>query len=577
MALRSIWRPTKDEVVADNGAVASERPLTSEVGIDVLRKGGNAVDAAVAMGFCAAVVEPQSSCIAGHGQMLVHMDGKTIALDFSHRAPKAARADMYRVLGQTERGNGLYRVEDQANFIGYQSIGVPGVTAGLCKAHELYGSLPLEQLMEPAIHYAEEGYLPDYSNILSISDAMADFIKYGEVAKIFLPDARPPRIGIDKVVQRDLGQTLRRIAELGKDGLYEGDIPHAVEEDMKKSGGYLRVEDFTDYEVEVSEVARVSYRGHEIIGVPVPSGCTTALQTFSILDNLDTASMAHNSPEYLHVFIEAARHAFADRYHYLGDPDFTRIPLKGILSRDYGAQIANTIDRNQAVLEAERNKQPWVTFADKPLHDPWQFDDQPRPEEAAHASPSSIGDCTTHYGVIDKNRNMVSCTQTAVGSFGSHVIVPGTGLLFTNGMIVFNPMPGTVNSIAGYKRGLANMVPLLVLRDGKPLLSVGAPGGRKIMNCNTQIILNVLDHNMGIQEAIAAPRVDAADRETFVDSRIDESTVAALRQMGHKIEVVEESAAQSGFAVPVGLMINSETGRIHAGADVFRQAEARGF
>ena len=172
---------------------------------------------------------------------------------------------------------------------------------------------------------------------------------------------------------------------------------------------------------------------------------------------------------------------------------------------------------------------------------------------------------------------MVSCTQTAVGGFGSRVIVPGTGLLHTNGMIVFNPMPGAANSIAGYKRGLANMVPLLALRDGKPMLSVGAPGGRKIMNCNAQIIMNVLDHKMGIQQAIAAPRVDAADRETFVDSRIDEDSIEALRRMGHNVGVVQEGAAQGGFAVPVGLMVNPDTGQIHAGADVFRQAEARGF
>ena len=577
MGLRSVLRPSKDEVIAENGAVASERPMTSEVGIDVLRKGGNAVDASVAMGFCAAVVEPQSSCIAGHGQMLVHLDGKTTALDFSHRAPKAAKADMYKIIGQVEQGNGLYEVEDQANFVGYQSIGVPGTTAGLCKAHEMFGTLPLEQLMEPAIHYAEEGYLPDWHNVFSIGQSMADFEKFGEAARIFLPNGHPPRMGIDKVVQRDLGQTLRRIAIQGRAGMYEGEIPHAVEEYITKHGGYLSAQDFSDYKVGVSEPARVWYRGNEIIGIPMPSGCTTALQLLSVLDNFDMGTLPHNSPEYLHLFIEAARHAFADRYHYLGDPDFVRVPLDGILSEGYAKSVAGTIDRSRAALEGERDLQPWVAYADAALHDPWQFEKQPRPVEALSASPPSLEDCTTHYGVIDKDRNMVSCTQTAVGGFGSRVIVPGTGLLHTNGMIVFNPMPGAANSIAGYKRGLANMVPLLVLRDGKPMLSVGAPGGRKIMNCNAQIIMNVLDHKMGIQQAIAAPRVDAADRETFVDSRIDEDAIEALRRMGHNVGVVQESAAHGGFAVPVGLMVNPDTGRIHAGVDVFRLAEARGF
>jgi gamma-glutamyltranspeptidase/glutathione hydrolase len=577
MALRSVWRPWKDEVVADGGAVASERPLTSEVGIDVLRQGGNAVDAAVAMGFCAAVVEPQSSCVAGHGQMLVHMNGRTTALDFSHRAPKAATPDMYNILRQVEHGNGLYEVEGHANAVGHLSAGVPGTIAGMCKAHEMFGTLPLEQLVEPAIHYASEGYLPDWQNVFAIGQAMNDFQKYGEPARVFLPNGLPPRMGVDKVVQRDLADTLRRVARHGKAGVYEGEVPHAVEEYMRANGGCLSAADFHDYEVVVLEPASITYRGIEILGVPVPSGCTTAMQILNVLDNFDVAALGHNSAEYLHLFVEAARHAFADRYRYLGDPDFGPVPMRGILSDGYARSVAATVDTERAALEGRSDKQPWVEYADEALHDPWVFDPQPRPLVEAAASPPSVGDCTTHYGAIDADRNMVSCTQTAVGGFGSRVIVPGTGLLLTNGMVVFNPKPGAANSIAGYKRGLANMVPLLALRDGEPMLSIGAPGGRKIMNCNAQIIMNVIDFGMGIQEAIAAPRVDAADRETYVDSRIDSGTVDALRDMGHGVEVVEETPAQGNFAVPVGLMVDGDTGRIHAGVDVFRQAEARGF
>ena len=577
MALRSVWRPQKDEVVADNGAVASERPLTSEVGLEALRQGGNAVDAAVAMGFCAAVVEPQSSCVAGHGQMLVHLNGRTTALDFSHRAPKAATPDMYRILRQVEHGNGLYEVEGQANAVGPLSAGVPGVAAGLCKAHELFGTLPLEQLMEPAIHYADEGYYPDWNNVFAIGQAMADFQKYGEPARVFLPNGLPPRLGVDKVVQRDLADTLRRVAKRGKAGMYEGEVPHAVEEYMAANGGCLSAADFRDYEVVVAEPASVTYRGVEIVGIPVPSGCTTALQLLNVLDNFDVASLGHNSPRYLHLFIEAARHAFADRYRYLGDPDFGPVPVAGMLSDGYAREVASAVDTERAALEGRTDAQPWVAFADDALHDPWAFDPLARPLVGAAASPPSVGDCTTHYGAIDADRNMVSCTQTAVGGFGSRVIVPGTGLLLTNGMVVFNPKPGAANSIAGYKRGLANMVPLLALRDGKPFVSVGAPGGRKIMNCNAQILMNIIDFGMGMQEAIAQPRVDAADRETYVDSRIDGGTVDALRGMGHSVELAQETAAQGNFAVPVGLLVGEDTGRIHAGADVFRLAEARGF
>ena len=576
--MRSTWRPAKDEVVSDTGAVASARRLTSEVGVEVLRQGGNAVDAAVAVGFCLAVVEPASSCIAGHGQMLIHINatGETAALDFSHRAPRAARADMYRIVGQAEKGNAIYRVEGEANESGHLSVGVPGVTAGLCKAHALFGTLPLEQLLEPAIHYAEEGFDLDWRTALTISDSMAELSAKPGAAAVFLPGGRPPRSGVERLVQRDLGRTLRAVARKGADALYRGEIPQAVAEDMARNGGALAAADFHDYTVQVSRPARTAYRGREVLAVPVPGGGTTELQTLGILDGFDVGTLGHNSPEYLHLFIEVARHAFADRYRYLGDPDFVPAPLEGMLSREYAEEVGKAIDRSRAALEGERGLQPWTAYADRALHDPWAYDSSPRPEGIMPASAPSAGDCTTHFGIVDGDRNMVACTQTAVGGLGSRVVVPGTGILLTNGMIVFNPRPGAANSIAGYKRGLSNMGPLLVLRDGKPFLNLGAPGGRKIMNCVTQVAMNVIDHGMGIQEAIGAPRVDAADRESFADSRIDESVVEDLRGMGHVVETVDESAAQGGFASPVGLMVAPETGRIHAGVDVFRMSEARG-
>jgi gamma-glutamyltranspeptidase/glutathione hydrolase len=341
------------------------------------------------------------------------------------------------------------------------------------------------------------------------------------------------------------------------------------------------VEDFTGFEVLIGGPTRIRYRGYDVLGIPVPSGCTTMLQTLNILENFDLGSLDHNSTEHLHLFIEAARHAFADRYRYLGDPEYVPVPLRGMLSTEYASEVARAIDRDGAALEDERERQPWLTFADATLHDPWLHDDRPKPDDELWASPPSEGDCTTHFGVIDKDRNMVACTQTAVGSFGSCVVTPGTGVLFTNGMVTFNPMPGAANSIVGGKQSLANMVPTLVLRDGMPFLSVGAPGGRKIMNCITQIVTNIVDHGMGIQEAIGVPRVDAADRETYVDSRIDESTVEALQRMGHNIAVVQMDAAHTGyltgFARPSGLMVDPESNRVHAGAEVFNLTEARGY
>ena len=580
---RSIWRPDKDEVVVEHGAVATAHPIAAQVGVDILKSGGNAVDAAIATGFCLNVVEPASSSIAGHGQMIVHIAAqndrnpdRSVAIDYGHRAPRAATADMFRVIGQAVKGNGIYEVEDQANAVGHRSVGVPGVTAGMCRAHELFGSLPLERLLEPAVHYAREGFEVDPTTCLQIARNMPNLLRFGETAHIFLSDGYLPPPGA-KVVQRDLANTLELIGKNGKDALHKGEIAAAIDDEMRRNDGILSSQDLADYEAQILQPVRSTYRNHDILGSPVPAGTITALQTLNILENFDFRRLAHGSPEHLHLYTEAARHAFADRYSFLGDPDFGPVPLDGIMSSEYAREIANSINPEDAKLEAERELQPWVAYANNPLHDPWRYDPQPRPEHASPASPPSDGDCTTHFSIIDKDRNMVACTQTAVGAFGSNVIVPGTGVLLTNGMVIFNPMPGTANSIAGFKRGLNNMTPVLVLRDGQPFLTVGAPGGRRIICRIAHIISNVVDFGMSIQEAITAPSVDAAERETFVDHRIDPQTVEALAGMGHNVEVVAEPATGGGFSRPRGVMIDPETGLLHAGVHPFGPDEARGY
>ena len=575
---RSVWRPDKDEVVVEHGAVATAHPLAAQAGVDILKSGGNAVDAAVATGFCLNVIEPWNSSVAGHGQMIVHMatEGRSVAIDYGHRAPKAATADMFRVTGQTVEGNGIYEVEDRANAVGHLSVGVPGVTAGMCRAHEMFGVMSLEQVLEPAIHYAREGFEVDPTTCLMIARAMPNLVRYGEAASIFLSDGFPPSTGA-KVVQRDLADTMERISREGKDALYRGEVAAAIDEEMRRNGGVLCAEDLAAYEAHVLEPVSVSYRGYELLGSPAPAGTTTTLQTLSILESFDLDGLTHASPEHLHLFVEAARHAFADRYSFVGDPDFGPVPLNGILSREYAQEIARTIDREVASLENERELQPWVSYADSNLHDPWRFDPQPMPEHAVMASPPSEGDCTTHLSVIDSDRNMVACTQTAVGGFGSGVVVPGTGIVLTNGMIVFNPMPGAANSIAGYKLGLNNMAPVLALRDGNPFFSLGAPGGRRIMCRIAHVISNVIDFGMSMQEAITAPSIDAAERETFVDHRIDPQTVEMLASMGHNVEVVPELFTEWGFSRPRGVMVDPETGLLHAGVQPTGTDEARGY
>ncbi len=578
MNTRSIWRPDKDEVVVEHGAVATAHPIAAQVGVDILKSGGNAVDAAIATGFCLNVVEPASSSIAGHGQMVIHMpaEGRSVAIDYGHRAPRAAHADTFRVIGQAVTGNGIYEVEGRANAIGHRSVGVPGVTAGMCRAHELFGSLPLEQLLEPAVHYAREGFDADPTTRLQIASNMSNLARQKESARIFMPSGFPPPAGA-KVIQRDLADTIEQIGKQGKNALHAGEIAEAIDDEMRRNDGLLSSQDLADYEAQVLEPVKTSYRGYELLGSPVPAGLTTGLQTLHILEQFDLEHRAHGSPEHLHLFIEAARHAFADRYHFLGDPDFGAVPLDGILSKNYAQEIAKSIDREKADLEAERELQPWVAYADSPLHDPWRYDQQPKPERSAPASPPSEGDCTTHLSVIDSERNMVACTQTAVGGFGSGVVVPDTGVLLSNGMVVFNPKPGTANSIAGFKRGLNNMSPVLLLRDGQPFLTVGAPGGRRIICRIAQVISNVIDFGMSMQDAITAPSVDAAERETFIDHRIEPATTERLAQMDHNIELVPEPFTGGGFSRPRGVMIHPDTNLLHAGVHPFGPDEARGY
>ena len=576
MNTHSVYRPDKDEVVVEHGAVATAHPVAAQVGVDILKSGGNAVDAAIATGFCLNVVEPASSSIAGHGQMIVYIaaERRTVAIDYGHRAPQAATPDTFRVIGQAVTGNGIYEVEEHANAIGHRSAGVPGVTAGMCRAHELFGSLPLELLLEPAVHYARQGFEADPSIRLQIASNMPNLARYKETARVFMPDGYPPPPGA-KVVQRDLADTLERISKKGKNALHKGEIAAAIDEEMRRNDGLLTARDLAEYEAEVRHPVNTHYRGYELLTCPVTAGTITPLQTLNILENFDLRE--HGSPEHLHLFIEAARHAFADRYSFVGDPEFVPVPFEGLLSKDYARHISNSIDTDTANLEHERELQPWVAYIDNPLHDPWNYDPQPRPDQALSASPPSEGDCTTHFSVIDRDRNMVACTQTAVGGFGSSVIVPGTGVLLSNGMVVFNPKPGAANSIAGFKRGLNNMSPVVALKNSKSFLTVGAPGGRRIICRIAHVISNVIDFGMTMQEAITAPSVDAAERETFIDHRIDSQTVETLARMGHNVSVVPEPSTGGGFSRPRGVMIDPDTGLLHAGVHPFGPDEARGY
>ena len=367
MALRSVFRPDREEVEAENGIVAAMHPLAAEAGLEMLRKGGNAVDAAVATGFAISVVEPNNSCIAGVGFMLVHLAsgageypaGADVVVEYGPRSPLAARADMYRVTGP---GSGIstYQTEGDENTHGYRSIAVPGTAAGLCRAHQLMGTLPLEQVMEPAIQYAHDGFESYWALTLVVAANMKQLQRFPVASDLFLPGGFPPGYlsdpssadeGAYVVRQRDLADLLRRISKGGAAAMYEGEVAAAIEEDMKANGGLITRRDLAERKPEVRTPLRLPYRGrYEILSATAPNGAWTALQTMNILERFDLDSLDFGSAEHLHLFVEVARHAFADRYHYMADPEFVDVPLKGLLSKEYARELAGGIDMERGLL-----------------------------------------------------------------------------------------------------------------------------------------------------------------------------------------------------------------------------------
>jgi gamma-glutamyltranspeptidase / glutathione hydrolase len=584
MVLRSHWLPDKAEVVAEHGMVVAKHPLAADAGIEILQEGGNAVDAAVATGFALCVVKPMMTGIGGIGYLLLHdaARGEQWCFDGAPRAPLAARPDIYEVIGESTDGIGLYQVRSDENKEGYRAPAVPGVVAILCGAHERYGRLPLSRVLEPAIRLAADGWPVDWLTVAHTANGMRLLSSNREAASIFLPSGRPPAWGppAERLVQRDLAETLRRIARDGTDGFYGGDIADAIDRDMRENGGLIARQDLARYPRRVERPLAVRYRGVEALIPPMPCGATTALETLRILERFDLAGAGQNSVESLHLFIEAARRAYADRFHYLGDPEFVPVPLTGLLSDGHADDLAAHVRRDRASMTAAPgDAQPWVRFgSERPAGDPWRFDPGRRPAPVTAGAAGDDGDtCTTHFAVVDRDRNAVNCTITAAGLFGAGVVTPTTGILWNNGMTWFNPVPGTANSIAPGKRALTNMSPVIVLRDGRPWFVVGAPGGRKIVNAVAQVIGNVVDHGMSLQQAITAPRIDASANETLADIRLDPAVVEALRERGHIVTVVEDSTAQAMFARPLGILIDPEDGRLHSGLSPAHMAEARGM
>ncbi|MFE8146847.1 gamma-glutamyltransferase [Brenneria goodwinii] len=517
-------------VEAKNGMVVSSQYLASQVGVDIMKMGGNAIDAAVAVGYAQAVVNPCCGNIGGGGFMTIHLaNGRDTFINFRETAPAAASADMYLdAEGNVKKGASLY---------GYLAAGVPGTVLGLDTAQQKYGRLSREQVMAPAIKLARYGFELTRADTDILDTTVARFKNDPESARIFLrPDGSPLQPG-DKLVQRDLANTLQAIADNGPDAFYKGKIPQAVEQAAKQGGGILTAADFANYHITETAPVSCDYRGYTFVSSPPPSSGGIAIcEILNIVEGYDLKAMGFNSAASVHVLTEAMRHAYMDRNTYLGDPEFVRNPVNRLLSKDYAAEIRSKIEPENAT--PSRQVEPGIGPHEKPE--------------------------TTHYSIVDNQGNAVSTTYTVNGRFGAVVIAPGTGFFLNDEMDDFTTkvgeknlyglVQGERNSIAPGKRPLSSMSPSLVTKDGKVFMVLGSPGGSRIISITLQAALNVIDHGMAPQEAVDAPRIHhqwLPDEVYYEQRGLSADTLALLKLRGYKM--VEQTPWGAAELILVGL------------------------
>ena len=526
-------------VSSEHGMVVAQEKIGARIGADILRQGGNAVDAAVATGFALAVTYPRAGNIGGGGFMVIHSAERreNVAIDYRETAPAAATRDMF--LGADGKPD-IAKSRDSA-----LSIGVPGTVAGLALALEKYGSgqFTLADLLKPAIELARDGFV--------IADDMADTLpgiarrlsRWPASAKIFSRgDGSSLREG-DTLVQTDLAATLSAIAAQGARGFYQGPVAEKLAAAVRDAGGIMTVDDLTSYQPVIRAPVRGSYRGYEIISMPPPSsGGVVLLETLNILEGFPLPDMKQGAAPSLHVMIEAMKRAYADRARYLGDPDFISAPVATLMSKEYAAKQRASIDLDRAT--------PWT--------DALSATPPPPPRESSN---------TTHYSVVDSRGNAVSNTYTLNFPYGVGLIAEGTGVLLNNELDDFTAAPGASNAfgLVGFeanlpgpgKRPLSSMSPTIVLKDGKPVLVTGSPGGSRIISTVLQVIVNVLDYRMDVATAVAAPRLHHQWLPDVV--RIERGfaadALAELRARGHEvIEPLGQTSANSIAVTPNGLL-----------------------
>ncbi|MDR3165027.1 MAG: gamma-glutamyltransferase [Synergistaceae bacterium] len=531
----------------ENGLVLSSHRLADEIGQSVLDNGGNAVDAAVAVGYALAVVLPAAGNVGGGGFAIIHNAGReTAAIDFREKAPLAASRDMYL----DKDGN----VIPEASTVGYKAAGVPGTVAGLNAMLAKYGTKPLAEIIAPSIKLAEEGFATNEFGEITMADYAERFARFESSRKYFLkPDGSTYKEG-ELFVQKDLAEVLKRIAVSGDEGFYRGTTAKLIADDMAKNGGLITLKDLEEYNVVWRAPVSGKYRGYDIISMSPPSsGGTHLLQILNVMSCADIGALGFASSDTLHIMAEAMRYAYADRSEYMGDPDFVKVPVDRLMSMEYAKSIYDKIVAAGKKAASSSEVKPGLSEINE-------------------------GKNTTHYSIVDKDGNAVSVTYTINDWYGSGAAVMGAGFLLNNEMDDFSAKTGVpniyglvgsdANSIAPGKRPLSSMSPSLVLKDGKVFIVAGSPGGSRIITTTLQVISNVIDHKMNISEAVEAPRIHMQwlPDELRVEAHgVVKDVSDKLAGMGYTVSVQEPMGDVNA------ILIDPETDEIYGSHDPRRE------
>ena len=572
MTTRSKWVIDKTQAEATSGMVTAMQPDAADVGVEILRAGGTAIDAAVAVAFAIGVVEPFMSGLGGLA-FLVHRDGatgETVCLDGSAELPAAISPDNFVLLPEEKR-SGLYgwraTVDDAANT-GWLTPAVPGMPALCDEAHRRWGRLDWADLVAPAAHLARNGF--EINHYISLVTA-ASYDRLGRFPEskrtFFTPTGAPyaPSIGgpADRLVQPELARTLDIVGREGARTVYDGEIAELIAADMRRNGGLMTVDDLGAHRTLEYAPTSVQYRDAELLGQLPNTGNATVMEALRIIEGFQLAAGDFQSPEAVHLTIEAIRRAFLDRLRWLGDATLQPVPYDGVISGGYAARLRSSLDPNAATPDIEAG-------------DPWQFEPEGERVSTQRSGRTAEGH-TTHINVIDRDRNMVSLTSTLGAIYGSGVVIKDTGITLNNGTMWFDPEPGAVTSVGPGKRVLSAASPALMLRDNQPFAAIGAPGGRRVISSIFQVVMNLIDFDRSIQQAISAPRVHSEGPEVEISERYPESTILALQRMGHELTLREDSLSASFFARPSGITIDHGEGSLSAGVHPYTPATASGL